>query len=156
MDAAVRKAARWGGAVLGAATVAYFVLVSGSAGSTATLVTQSGSHPIEVEIADTPETRATGLMNRSELGEDSGMLFDFKETRAVSMWMKNTLIPLDMLFLGPDGRIVNIARNARPLSLDTISSDGPVRYVLELNGGAAARYKADAGDQLSHPLIGAH
>ncbi|ALN73196.1 hypothetical protein M673_10735 [Aureimonas sp. AU20] len=124
-----------------------------SSGSTATLVTGKGQFPIEIEIADTPSTRETGLMNRETLAEDSGMLFDFGEARPVDMWMKNTLIPLDMLFLDETGRIVRIGANAQPLSLDLISSGGPVRYVLEINGGAAARYGAAPGDRLEHSII---
>lgn len=120
---------------------------------TATLVTASGSHEIEVEVADTPKEREIGLMNRESLAEGTGMLFDFRENRPVSMWMKNTLIPLDMLFIDKAGTIVRIARNAKPHSLETIPSGKPVRYVLEINGGAAAGYGAKAGDKLEHPLI---
>ncbi|RIY03656.1 DUF192 domain-containing protein [Aureimonas flava] len=120
---------------------------------TATLVTASGSHPIEVEVAATPKEREVGLMNRETLAEGAGMLFDFRESRPVSMWMKNTLIPLDMLFVDKSGTIVRIARNARPHSLETIPSGKPVRYVLEINGGAAAGYGAKTGDRLEHPLI---
>ncbi len=121
---------------------------------TATLKTSSGSHPIEVEVADTPQAREIGLMNRESLAEDTGMLFDFREDRPVSMWMKNTLIPLDMLFIDKTGTVVRIARNAKPHSLETIPSGKPVRYVLEINGGAAATYGAKTGDKLEHPLIG--
>lgn len=119
----------------------------------ATLVTASGSHAIEVEVAATPKEREIGLMNRESLADDTGMLFDFRESRPVSMWMKNTLIPLDMLFIDKTGTIVRIARNAKPHSLETIPSGKPVRYVLEINGGAAAGYGAKAGDRLEHPLI---
>ena len=121
---------------------------------TATLRTSSGSHAIEVEVADTPQAREIGLMNRESLAEDTGMLFDFREDRPVSMWMKNTLIPLDMLFIDKTGTVVRIARNAKPHSLETIPSGKPVRYVLEINGGAAATYGAKTGDKLEHPLIG--
>ncbi|MFD2238443.1 DUF192 domain-containing protein [Aureimonas populi] len=139
--------------VLVLAVASYFVFTSNSIGSTATLLTESGRHRISVEIADTPDTRATGLMHREEMAQDHGMLFDFGETRPVSMWMKNTLIPLDMLFLRPDGTVATIARNARPLSLTPIPSGEPVRYVLELNGGAAARYGVSVDDRLDHPII---
>ncbi|WP_294642664.1 DUF192 domain-containing protein [uncultured Aureimonas sp.] len=121
---------------------------------TATLKTSSGAHAIAVEVADTPQKREIGLMNRDSLAEDTGMLFDFHEDREVSMWMKNTLIPLDMLFVDKTGTIVRIARNAKPHSLETIPSGKPVRYVLEINGGAAAGYGAKTGDKLEHPLIG--
>ena len=83
------------------------------------------------------------------------MLFRFDETRNVTMWMKNTLIPLDMLFIDDSGKIVTIKTNAQPLSLDIIPSGRPVRYVLELNGGAAARYDVSIGDRLEHEVIAA-
>ncbi len=133
------------------------IALMASAGSTlaetATLVTASGRHSIEVEIADTPQSREIGLMNRDELADGTGMLFDFHDSRPVSMWMKNTLIPLDMLFIDKSGTVVRIARNARPHSLEVIPSGKPVRYVLEINGGAAAAYGAKAGDRLEHPSI---
>ena len=143
-----------GAFILVLAVVSYFVFTSGSIGSTATLLTGSGAHRISVEIADTPESRATGLMNRNSMDEDHGMLFDFGETREVSMWMKNTLIPLDMLFIRQDGTVARVARHATPLSLTPIPSGEPVRYVLELNGGAAAEYGVEPGDRVHHPLVG--
>ncbi|WP_279479681.1 DUF192 domain-containing protein [Aureimonas sp. SK2] len=139
---------------LAAAAAAFVATAAWAEAETATLVTASGRHPIAVEIADTPKAREIGLMHREELAADSGMLFDFHETRPVSMWMKNTLIPLDMLFIDKSGTVVRIARNAQPHSLETISSGKPVRYVLEINGGAAAGYGAKAGDKLEHPAIG--
>ncbi|SHJ49419.1 hypothetical protein SAMN02745911_2663 [Aureimonas altamirensis DSM 21988] len=143
-----------GAFILVLAIVSYFVFTSGSIGSTATLLTSSGAHRISVEIADTPESRATGLMNRNSMDEDHGMLFDFGESRDVSMWMKNTLIPLDMIFIRQDGTVARIARHATPLSLTPIPSGEPVRYVLELNGGAAAGYGVEPGDRVHHPLVG--
>jgi hypothetical protein len=133
---------------VGAATL----FSAGAAGGT--LVTKSGEHRVEIEVADTPNEREYGLMNRSSMPADSGMLFDFEADRPVTMWMKNTYIPLDMVFVDAGGRVTHIAPNAQPLSLDLIESGGPVRYVLELNGGAAARYGLKAGDRLEHPLIG--
>ncbi|HEX2020651.1 MAG TPA: DUF192 domain-containing protein [Aurantimonas sp.] len=132
---------------------AAYLAVAGGDLSSATLVTESGRHAIEVELATTPETRATGLMNRESMPQGQGMLFDFGESRPVSMWMKNTLIPLDMLFLDEAGAVISIKTNAQPLSLDTIPSGGPVRYVLELNGGAASRYGVARGDRLEHEII---
>ena len=99
------------------------------------------------------ETRRTGLMFREEMAADHGMLFVFDETRMVSMWMENTLIPLDMLFIGEDGTIRTIGRNTKPLSRDIVSSKEPVRYVLELNGGAAARLGIEVGDRVEHEAI---
>lgn len=111
-------------------------------------------HVFKVESAQTPEMRALGLMFRRDLAADAGMLFDFGQAQPVSMWMKNTLIPLDMLFIDADGRIVNIAERTVPGSLAGISSQGPVRFVLELNGGTAARLGLRAGDRVRHALIG--
>jgi len=151
-----RSQFRQAGAALGFAAVALagvLAWTTHSSGSTATLVTAKGQFPIEVEVADTPSAREVGLMNRESLAEDSGMLFDFGAARPVDMWMKNTLIPLDMLFLDETGRVVRIGANAQPLSLDLIPSGGPVRYVLEINGGAAARFGAAPGDRLEHAII---
>jgi len=139
--------------VIALVAVGTFVFTSKSSGSNATLVTATGRHPIDVEIADTPETREIGLMNRDQMDADSGMLFDFDVSRDVTMWMKNTLIPLDMLFMDHRGVVVRIAANAQPLSLSLIPSNAPVQYVLELNGGTAARYGAKVGDHLEHPII---
>lgn len=125
-----------------------------AASNAAILETASGRHEIEVEVAATPKTREVGLMNRRSMPADHGMLFDFGETRPVAMWMKNTYIPLDMLFLDERGTVTRVKREATPQSLDVIPSGGPVRYVLELNGGAAARYGVEAGDSLRHPIIG--
>ncbi|KQT53206.1 hypothetical protein ASG43_18440 [Aureimonas sp. Leaf454] len=138
-------------ALIGAGTATLYTAMAGSAG---TLVTQSAQHSIDVEVADTPDEREYGLMNRQSMPADAGMLFDFEADRPVTMWMKDTYIPLDMVFMDAGGRITRIAANAQPLSLDLIESGGPVRYVLELNGGAAARYGLKAGDRLDHPLIG--
>jgi uncharacterized protein len=119
-----------------------------------TIETAAGPRSFEVEIADTPEARATGLMYRRHLDPGHGMLFDFKSERPVSMWMRNTYIPLDMLFIGSDRRIRNIARRTTPLSERTIGSDGPVRYVLEINGGLAESLGIQPGDVVSGPAIG--
>lgn len=111
------------------------------------------THIFKVEAAVTPETRALGLMFRREMAADSGMLFDFGQNQPVSMWMKNTLIPLDMLFIDAEGRVVNIAERTVPGSLAGIASNGPVRFVLEVNGGTAARLGLKPGDRVHHPLI---
>ena len=150
----MRKSIIGGVVAVVALFAAVFMAVAGSDSSTATLVTASGSHDISVELAQTPQARETGLMNRPSMPADSGMLFQFDETRDVAMWMKNTLIPLDMLFIDETGKVIHIKTNAQPLSLDIIPSGGPVRYVLELNGGAAARLGAAVGDTLAHPVIG--
>jgi uncharacterized membrane protein (UPF0127 family) len=118
-----------------------------------TIVTASGPHPFGIELATTPEQMAQGLMFRRQLAPDAGMLFDFGQPIMATMWMKNTLIPLDMLFVGQDGRIVNIRERAVPESLDTIAAAAPVRAVIELNGGTAARLGIRPGDQVVYPIF---
>jgi uncharacterized membrane protein (UPF0127 family) len=112
------------------------------------IVTAAGIHHFWVEVADTFATRERGLMFRKSLAADRGMLFDFETVQPVSFWMKNTLIPLDMVFIGADGRIVSIARNATPMSETPIASAGPVLDVLELKGGRAAEIEAAPGDRV--------
>jgi uncharacterized protein len=106
-----------------------------------------------VEVQHTPEELARGLMNRPSLPADAGMLFDFGSDRPVSMWMKNTLIPLDMVFIDKDGRITGIAQRAVPYSLEVIPSPGPVRAVLEINGGVAEKLGIRTGDRVAHSLF---
>jgi uncharacterized membrane protein (UPF0127 family) len=110
-------------------------------------------HHFTVEFADTDERRALGLMYRTQLAADAGMLFDFKRDQDVAMWMRNTRIPLDMLFITRDGRVANIAQRTVPFSEASIPSAGPVRAVLELNGGTAERLGLKAGDRVIHPLF---
>jgi hypothetical protein len=119
----------------------------------ATVVTNDGHHPFRVEIAATPGQQARGLMYRQEMAADAGMLFLFPDDRVLSFWMKNTLIPLDMLFLAADGRIVHIHPRAEPLSLTPIRSPGPARAVLEINGGLSQRLGIRAGDRVEHPAF---
>ena len=118
-----------------------------------TLVTSSGRHQFTVEMAVTWEQRAQGLQQRPSLSANHGMLFDFRRSEPVAMWMKNTLIPLDMLFIGADGMIINIAENTRPLSLELIPSGGPVRGVLELDGGTSRRLGIKPGDRVLHAIF---
>jgi uncharacterized membrane protein (UPF0127 family) len=110
-------------------------------------------HHFTVEFADTDERRALGLMYRTQMAPDAGMLFDFKKDQDVAMWMRNTRIPLDMLFITRDGRVANIAQRAVPFSEATIPSAGPVRAVLELNGGTAEKLGLKPGDRVIHPLF---
>jgi uncharacterized membrane protein (UPF0127 family) len=117
------------------------------------ITTASGTHRFNVEYADTPDRRAVGLMHRPSMAADAGMLFDFKTDAPVSMWMRNTRIPLDMLFIARDGRIVNIAERTVPFSETTIASKGPVRAVLELNGGTSARLGIKPGDRVTHRMF---
>jgi uncharacterized protein len=118
-----------------------------------TIVSQGGRHAFKVEVARTPQDREQGLMYRQSMPADQGMLFDFARVEPVSMWMRNTYIPLDMLFIRPDGSIARVAENAEPLSLRGIPSGEPVLAVLELNGGTARRLGIKAGDRAEHPLF---
>ena len=112
------------------------------------------THTFTVEIADDRDEISFGLMERESLDLDKGMLFDFDPPREPSMYMKNTLIPLDMIFIADDGSIEMIARNTVPGSLRTISPGVPVRAVLEINGGQAAELGIKPGDTVQHPLFG--
>jgi uncharacterized membrane protein (UPF0127 family) len=113
------------------------------------ILTDAGPRNFDVELAVTPKQRMQGLMFRRELAPDAGMLFDFESnSERASMWMKNTYIPLDMLFIKADGEIESIAERTVPHSLEPISSLGPVRYVLEVNGGTAARLGIRPGDRM--------
>ena len=108
---------------------------------------------IDAELATQPEDIAYGLMNRTEMPESAGMLFFFPEDALRSFWMKNTLIPLDMLFISSDGVINHIHQNAKPMDLTPIPSNGDARAVLELNGGASERMGIKEGDIISHSLF---
>jgi uncharacterized protein len=122
---------------------------------TLTIETDEGVQSFDIEIADEPEEISYGLMNRESMAEDAGMLFDFGNPREPAMWMKNTLIPLDMLFITSDGTIQMIARNAVPGSLRTISPGMPVKGVLEINGGRAADLGIMPGDTVDHAIFAA-
>jgi uncharacterized protein len=111
------------------------------------------THKFTVEIADSPEEIQQGLMFRESLAPDAGMLFDFGEVRLASMWMKNTLIPLDILFMDAEGTVVAIARNAVPGSLRSLTPGTPVRGVLEIPGGRAKELGIEPGDTVQHPIF---
>ena len=140
-----------------AAVLAMFMLPLAACADDTQLLVKSatGEHRFTVEIAADDSTRAQGLMFREELAPDAGMLFDFQEARPVSFWMRNTLIPLDMIFIRSDGTIANIHVNARPLDPTSIPSDGPVEFVLEIPGGRTVELGIAAGDVVEHPLIDA-
>ena len=121
--------------------------------STLEIVTKGGVHVFTIELATNDAERQKGLMFRKELPEGRGMLFDFQRDQDVSMWMRNTLIPLDMLFINADGSIRRIAENTEPLSERTIPSGGPVRGVLEVIGGTAKKFGIVAGDKVAHPVF---
>lgn len=111
-------------------------------------------HHFRVELAQSSAQLVQGLSHRRALAEDAGMLFDFgtRDTQ-VQMWMKDTYLPLDMLFIHDDGSIARIARDAKPHSLERIPSGEPVRAVLEINGGLAARLGLAVGDRVVHPMF---
>ncbi len=110
-------------------------------------------HRFRVEIVSTPQDRAQGLQGRNQLDPDAGMLFDFGVALPVYMWMKNTFVALDMIFIAPDGRIVNIARGTTPESLAIVESAEPVRAVLEVPAGTAARLGIRPGDRVEHRIF---
>jgi uncharacterized membrane protein (UPF0127 family) len=115
-----------------------------------TVHSANGDHTFTVEVVDTPDTRAKGLMYRQELAPDAGMLFDFFEERPVSFWMRNTFIPLDMIFITSEGIIRNIHPNAIPHDQTGIPSQGPVQFVLEIPGGRSEELGIKAGDTVTH------
>jgi uncharacterized membrane protein (UPF0127 family) len=124
-----------------------------AAEETVEVVSRTGVHTFAVELAVNDEQRARGLMYRRELLEGRGMLFDFHREQEISMWMQNTYIPLDMIFIRGDGRIHRIAENTEPLSTRIISSGGPVRAVLEVIGGTAKKLGIRPGDRVGHSIF---
>jgi uncharacterized protein len=117
------------------------------------IVTKSGVQVFSVEMATTEDEKQTGLMYRKELPDGKGMLFDFSPEQQISMWMKNTYISLDMIFIRADGRILRIAENTEPLSTKIISSGGLAKGVLEVIAGTAQKYGIQPGDRVAHPLF---
>lgn len=116
------------------------------------ILSRTGSHRFRVELAESPSQRIQGLQGRRTLEANAGMLFVFDAPSVAAMWMKNTYIPLDMLFLDGVGSIVAIAENTRPMSLQPIQPPEPVNAVLELNAGTAARLGLKPGDRVLHPF----
>lgn len=134
------------------------VLIAGAAYAQAleslSIAIQGGQRQtFRVEVARNDADRAQGLMFRRSMPADQGMLFDFGRVEPVSMWMQNTYLPLDMLFIRADGTIARIAANTEPLSTRTIPSGEPVLSVLELNAGTAARLGIKPGDRVEHPIF---
>ena len=117
------------------------------------IATKSGVQVFSVEMATTEEEKQTGLMYRKELPDGKGMLFDFSPEQQISMWMKNTYISLDMIFIRADGRILRIAENTEQLSTKIISSGGLAKGVLEVIAGTAQKYGIKPGDRVAHPLF---
>jgi uncharacterized protein len=120
------------------------------------IVTKNGVQVFSVEMATTEQEKETGLMYRKELADGKGMLFDFSPEQEVSMWMKNTYISLDMIFIRSDGRILRIAENTEPLSTKIIPSQGLAKGVLEVIAGTAKKYGIEPGDRVGHPLFNGH
>ena len=116
--------------------------------------TASGTHRFTVELARTAAQQMQGLMFRRKLDANAGMLFIYQQPETARYWMKNTYIPLDMLFIAPDGRIASIAERTVPLSLETVSSGVPVIAVLELNGGTVSRLGIKLGDRVVQAMLG--
>jgi hypothetical protein len=146
---------RWTGFVLCALWLAVVAAQSAHAAGrhTVEIATKSGVHSFAVELAATDAERSKGLMYRRELPEGRGMLFDFHRDQDVSMWMQNTYISLDMIFIKGDGRILRIAENTTPMSTRVITSGGPVRAVLEVIAGTARKYGIAPGDRVAHPIF---
>ncbi|MBR1154637.1 DUF192 domain-containing protein [Bradyrhizobium sp. JYMT SZCCT0428] len=117
------------------------------------IATKSGVQVFSVELATTEAEKTTGLMHRKELPDGKGMLFDFSPEQQISMWMKNTYISLDMIFIRADGRILRIAENTEPMSTKIISSGGLAKGVLEVIAGTAQKYGIRPGDRVAHPLF---
>ncbi len=114
---------------------------------------KTGEHKFKVEIADDDQERRLGLMYRESLAPDAGMLFDFEESRVVTMWMKNTLITLDIAFIDESGVIKRIAHETTPRSLEPIPSGAPVIAVLEVKGGIFETLGVEEGDRVRHPMF---
>ena len=114
-----------------------------------TVKTPDGPHRFMVEVARTAQEQQQGLMFRREMGPDEGMLFPRNPPRIASFWMKNTVLPLDIIFIGADGKVINVAADAVPYSTDSVSSTGPAAAVLELNAGRAAELGIGPGAQVA-------
>jgi uncharacterized protein len=118
------------------------------------LRTASGDHNFNIEVMRTDQDRARGLMYRRSLPENAGMLFIYDRPQPAAMWMRNTLIPLDMVFIAPGGRVHRIESNAEPFSETVIPSNGDIVAVLELNAGQAEKIGLKRGDQVVYPGLG--
>jgi uncharacterized membrane protein (UPF0127 family) len=142
------------------ATMALSLLQTGFAPAaelqTLEIASKTGVHAFQVEMAITPDEKEHGLMFRRELPDGHGMLFDFMVDQPVAFWMKNTYIPLDMIFIRGDGRILRIAENTEPMSERNIPSGGPVRAVLEVIAGTAKKFGIAAGDRVAGSIFDAH
>ncbi len=118
-----------------------------------TVHTRHGAAKFMVMIADNDHTREIGLMFRKSMRPEEGMIFDFHDAQDVSFWMRNTILPLDIIFISASGQILNIAANAKPFDETPLPSEGPVRAVLEINAGLAAKLDIRPGDQISDKSV---
>ncbi|PWB83886.1 MAG: hypothetical protein C3F11_04325 [Methylocystaceae bacterium] len=118
------------------------------------IVTATGPHVLRVEMARTSKEREKGLMFRTSLAPDAGMLFDFHSEQTILMWMKNTPLSLDMIFVSSAGRVVSVAQETAPFSERVISSGAPASAVIEVNAGTARRLSVAVGDVVRHPIFG--
>ena len=147
------------GAVFQVARLALLMLLLGitaacSADNQGTFHTAKGTYTFNLEMADTEAERERGLMFRTTLAPDAGMLFDYHHEQLAYFWMQNTLIPLDMIFIGEDGIVKTIHVNARPMDTTPIPSQVPVRFVLEIAGGRSVEIGLKAGDKFDNPRVG--
>ncbi len=118
------------------------------------ITTAKGQFPFDIELALTPPQMEQGLMYRRTLAADAGMLFDYGNPQPIAMWMKNTFIPLDMIFIAKDGKVVDFHERAVPMSLDTIESKVPAKAVMEVNAGTVARLGVKIGDTVHYTAFG--
>src|ERR1700722_8485579 len=139
--------------VLAAAWLTAPVPAGSAEQQTLEIVSKSGVHVFTVELAVSDEERQKGLMFRRSLPESQGMLFDFKADQDISMWMRNTYVSLDMIFIRGDGRILRIAENTQTESDRIIPSGGPVRAVLEVVAGTAKKFGIAPGDRVASPIF---
>lgn len=126
---------------------------TGLAKSRLTIATPSGIRTFTVELANTPNSREIGMMWRTNVGRSEGMLFQFPAAHRLSFWMKNTMIPLDIIYVRADGRILQINRNAEPFSLTPIPSREPAIAVLEIGGGESDRQGIAVGQTIRHAIF---
>src|SRR3974390_777755 len=140
-------------AVVAAAWLAAAPAARSAEQQTLEIASKSGVHVFAVELAVTDEERARGLMYRRSVPESYGMLFDFKRDQEVTMWMRNTYVSLDMIFIQSDGRIRRIAEKTETEADKIISSGGPVRAVLEVVAGTAKKFGIEAGDRVASPTL---
>ena len=145
--------------LFGAVRLAFVLLVLSvasacSADNRGVFHTAKGDFAFTLEIADTEAQRERGLMFRTELAADAGMLFDYHKEQLAAFWMQNTLIPLDMIFVAADGTVKTIHVNARPEDPTTIPSEVPVRFVIEIAGGRSQEIGLKVGDKFENPRVG--